>query len=53
LDVNVSGHQSREFDAVGVVNDAVDDGISERGNANQVVPAVDWNMTGLMDALLP
>src|ERR1700691_4533646 len=37
---------AREFDAVGVVNDAVEDGVGERGNANQVVPAVDWDLTG-------
>ena len=37
---------AREFDAVGVVNDTVEDGVGERGNANQVVPAVDWNLTG-------
>jgi hypothetical protein len=37
---------AREFDAVGVVNDAVEDGVGERGNANQVVPAVDGNLTG-------
>src|SRR5271163_3525861 len=37
---------AREFDAVGVVNDAVEDGVGEGGNANQVVPSVDWNLTG-------
>ncbi len=35
-----------EFDAVGVVNDAVEDSVSEGGNANQVAPAVDWSLTG-------
>jgi hypothetical protein len=28
------------------VNDAVEDGVGERGNADQVVPAVDGNVTG-------
>ena len=37
---------AREFDAVGVVNYTVEDGVGERGNANQVVLAVDWNLTG-------
>ena len=37
---------AREFDAVGVVNDTVEDGVGERGNANQVMPAVDGNLTG-------
>ena len=37
---------AREFDAVGVVNDTVEDGVGERGNADQVVPAFDWNLTG-------
>ena len=36
---------AREFDAVGVVNDAVEDGVGERRNANQVVPSVDWSLT--------
>src|SRR5271155_1885233 len=37
---------AREFDAVGVVNDTVEDGVGERGNANQVMPTVDGNLTG-------
>jgi hypothetical protein len=35
-----------KLDSVGVVNDAVEDGVGERGNADQVVPAVDGNLTG-------
>jgi hypothetical protein len=30
----------------GVANDAVDDGVGERGNADQVIPAVHGNLTG-------
>ena len=37
---------AREFDAVGVVNDTVEDGVGERGNTNQVMPTVDGNLTG-------
>src|SRR5580700_11931377 len=37
---------AREFDAVGVVNDTVEDGVGERGNTDQVVPTVDGNLTG-------
>ena len=33
-----------EFDAVGVVNDAVEDGVGERGHADQFMPSVDWNL---------
>ena len=32
---------AREFDAVGVVNDTVEDGVGERGDTNQVMPTVD------------
>ena len=39
---------AREFDAVGVVNDTVEDGVGERGDTNQVMPAVDGNLTGDM-----
>ena len=35
-----------ELDAIGVVNDAVENGVGERGNANQGVPTVDGNLTG-------
>ena len=35
-----------ELNSVGVVNDAVEDSVGERGNTNQVMPAVDWNLTG-------
>ena len=35
-----------QFDAVGVVNDAVEDGVGERGNPDQVVPTVDGNLAG-------
>src|SRR6202522_3247363 len=35
-----------KLDSVGVVNEAVEDGVGERGNADQVVPAVDGNLTG-------
>ena len=37
---------AREFDAVGVVNDTVEDGVGKRGDTNQVVPTVDGNLTG-------
>ena len=35
-----------QLDAVGVVNDSVEDGVGQGGNTNQVVPAVDGNLTG-------
>ena len=35
-----------QIDAIGVVNDAVEDGVGERGNADQVMPAVDGNLAG-------
>ena len=35
-----------QIDALGVANDAVDDGVGERGNADQVIPAVHGNLTG-------
>src|ERR1700733_3179124 len=35
-----------QFDAIGVMNDAVEDGVSERGYPDQIVPAVDGNLAG-------
>src|SRR5271166_4010643 len=35
-----------QLDAIGVVNDAVEDGVGERGNADQVMPAVYGNLAG-------
>src|SRR5271166_2588008 len=35
-----------QIDAIGVVNDAVEDGVGERGNADQVMPAVHGNLAG-------
>src|SRR5271157_1693749 len=35
-----------QIDAIGVVNDAVEDGVGERGNADQVMPAVHRNLAG-------
>ena len=32
--------------AIGVVNDAVEDGVGERGNADQVMPTVHGNLAG-------
>jgi hypothetical protein len=37
---------SRRPDAIGVVNDAVEDGVGERGNPDQVMPAVHGNLAG-------
>ena len=41
-----------EFDAVGVVNDAVQNGVGQGGNADQVVPAVHGNLAGDDDGAL-
>ena len=35
-----------QIDAIGVVNDAVEDGVGERGNPDQVMPAVHGNLAG-------
>jgi hypothetical protein len=35
-----------EIDAIGVVNDAVEDGVGERRNPDQVMPAVHGNLAG-------
>jgi hypothetical protein len=35
-----------QLDAIGVVNDAVEDGVGERGNADQVMPTIDGNLAG-------
>jgi hypothetical protein len=35
-----------EFDAVGVVNETVQDGISVGGIADDLVPSVDWKLGG-------
>ena len=35
-----------QLDAIGVVNDAVEDGVGERGDPDQVMPAVDGNLAG-------
>src|SRR6202142_3608981 len=35
-----------QFDAIGVMNDAVEDGVCERGYPDQIVPAVDGNLAG-------
>src|SRR5271166_2027265 len=35
-----------QIDAIGVVNDAVEDGVGERWNADQVMPAVHGNLAG-------
>ena len=35
-----------QLDAIGVVDDAVEDGVSERGYPDQIVPAVDGNLAG-------
>ncbi len=37
---------SGQFDAIGVVDDAVEDGVGEGGNADQIVPAGDGNLAG-------
>jgi hypothetical protein len=33
-----------KVDAIGVVDDAVEDGVGESGNSNQVVPSFDGNL---------
>ena len=35
-----------QLDAIGVVDDAVEDGVGERWDADQIVPAVHGNLTG-------
>ncbi|HUA54675.1 MAG TPA: hypothetical protein VMB81_21025 [Candidatus Sulfotelmatobacter sp.] len=35
-----------QLDAVGGVDDAVEDGVGDGGVADQVVPAVDWDLAG-------
>ena len=37
---------ARQLDAIGVVDDAVEDGVGEGGNADQIVPAVNGNLAG-------
>ena len=35
-----------KLDAIGVVDDAVEDGVGEGGNADQVVPSINGDLTG-------
>lgn len=35
-----------ELDAMGVVNDAIEDGIGQRWIADDLVPTVDWHLAG-------
>ena len=35
-----------QLDAMGVVDDAVEDGVGQSWIADQVVPAVDWDLAG-------
>ena len=35
-----------QFDAIGVVDDAIEDGVGESGDPDQIVPAVDGNLAG-------
>ena len=35
-----------ELETMGIVDDAVEDGVGEGGIADHIVPAVDWELTG-------
>jgi hypothetical protein len=35
-----------QLDPIGVVNDAVEDGVGEGRNADQIMPSVDGNLAG-------
>ena len=34
-----------QIDAMGIVDEAIEDSVGERWNANQVVPQIDWGLT--------